>query len=227
MEEIKYNVIFSRRRTISIIVSQDKTVTVRAPLKASLKTIRRFVEEKSSWIRKHLDSNPGISLSGHGRKYINGEPHLFLGKEYTLRKISSASTFIRLSNNSIEVGQDDIDDIDKTRRVVNRWYSIKAGEILDRKMKEIIGKFENYNFSPSAIVIRPLRSRWGSCTSKGKITLNSELIKLNETLIEYVILHELCHLKYHNHGANFYTLLSELIPEYKTMRRELRKYITS
>jgi len=225
MEEIKYNVVFSRRRTISIIISPDRTVTVRAPLRASLKTIRKFVDDKSSWINKHLNSNPGISLTDPAKKYTDGESHLFLGKEYTLRKIESASPFARLSYNVIEIGQDDINDIDKTKRILNRWYAGKAVEILDGKLKEILRRYEDYKFSPSGLVVKPLRSRWGSCTSKGKITLNSELVKLNEVLIDYVIIHELCHLKHHNHGNKYYRLLGELVPDYKAVRKELRRYI--
>lgn len=226
MEEIIYNVVFSNRRTISIIVSPDKTVTVRAPLRASLKTIKKFVQDKSGWIKKHLNSNPAISLTDNGKKYVEGELYLFLGKEFALRKIQSAGPYVRLNDNVIEVGQNDITDRDKTRRLLERWYNLKSGEILSGKMSEILGKYYYYKFSPTRLVVRQLNSRWGSCTSKGKITLNSELIKLNETLIDYVIIHELCHLRFHNHGQDYYRLLAELIPDYKSIRKELRKYLT-
>jgi len=82
-----------------------------------------------------------------------------------------------------------------------------------------------YGFSPSEIVTKRLKSRWGSCSTRGRITINSELIKLEMRFLEYVIIHELCHLKYHNHGKDFYRLLEQIVPDYKIVRQELRKYI--
>jgi len=70
-----------------------------------------------------------------------------------------------------------------------------------------------------------MKRRWGSCSNKGVITLSTELIKFSDLYIEYVIAHELCHLKHHNHGSQYYTLLTEVFPEWKRVRKELRKYI--
>jgi len=227
MEEIKYKVVFSRRRTISIIVSPAKTVTVRAPLRASLKTINKFVLAHSGWIMKHLNRSPGISLNGNGKKYADGELNLIMGQEFVLRTIESVNFFVRLNDHVIEVGQKDINDREMTRLLLEKWYIQKAREILSGRMIEILTRYNDFKFSPSGLVIRTLKSRWGSCTSKGKITLNSELVKLDHRLIEYVIIHELCHLKYHNHGIYFYKLLAELVPDYKSIRKELRNYNTN
>ena len=227
MGEIKYNVILSRRRSISIIVLPDKSVTVRAPLKASLKSIERFVQSKSVWIKKHLNSKPGIKLANKDKRYIDGEVFMFLGKEYKLLRIVSAEQFVKLRENLIEVGQKDPDNTDRTRYLMARWYLLKAREVLSEKLREILSKYSELKFEPSGLVIRPLKSRWGSCSVKGRITLNSELIKLDPRLIDYVIIHELCHLKFHNHGPNFYKSLGELVPDYKSVRKEIRKYVTS
>jgi len=226
MKEIKYNVVYSRRRSISIIVSPGKNVTVRVPMRASLKTIEKFVQDKASWIRKHLNSKPGIRLADTEKKYTDGETHLFMGKEYLLRKTVSATPYIRLCNNEIVAGQSNIDNSQKTRALLARWYIQKAREIFDVMLEETLRRYADYGFSPSRLVVRSLKSRWGSCTSKGMITLNSELIKLDRVFIEYVIIHELCHLKYHNHGKDYYRLLGELVPDYKSIRKELKKYIT-
>ena len=227
MEDIKYNVIFSRRRSISIIVRPDKSVTIRAPLRTPLKYIERFVQSKSVWIRKHLNSKPGIKLANKDKKHIDGEVFLFLGKEYKLFRIVSAEQFVKLNENLIEVGQKDPDNSDRTRYLLATWYILKAREVLTEKLREILSKYGELRFKAYGLVIRPLKSRWGSCSIKGRITLNSELIKLDPRLIDYVIIHELCHLKFHNHGPNFHKLLGELVPEYKSVRKELRKYVTS
>ena len=81
---------------------------------------------------------------------------------------------------------------------------------------------ENQMFKPTGLIIRSMKSRWGSCSRKGIITLSTELIKLPDIYIEYVIIHELCHLKHHNHGKEYYNLLSELFPDWKKVRKDLR-----
>ena len=226
MDEIEYSIVFSRRRSISILVGPGKGVIVRAPFRTSLKTIEKFVQEKSPWIKKNIDRLSGLERINHGKKYIEGEPHLFLGREYILSIKESDKSSVRLFDNTIEAGLKEKDNHASIKSLMEKWYRKKAQELISVKMTEILLKYRGYNFYPSKVTVRALRSRWGSCTSKRKITINSELIKLNESFIEYVIIHELCHLKYHNHGKEFYSLLGELFPDYKAVRKALRKYLT-
>jgi predicted metal-dependent hydrolase len=226
MEELKYNVIFSRRGSISIILSPDKGITVRAPYRTSLKTIDSFVRHKSGWINKHLSNYQGLTRINHNKRYTDGELHMFLGKEKILKITESARPCVSQDDDIIEVSLSEPENREKIRALLERWYILEALEILSRKLHEIMTRYSDYNFSPSGLVVRPLKSRWGSCTSKGKITLNSGLVKLDNIFSDYVIIHELCHLRYHNHGEEYYRLLGELVPDYKSIRKELRKYIT-
>lgn len=225
MDDIKYDIILSRRRSISIIVRPDKSVIVRAPLRTPVKVIEKFVQSKSSWIRKHINSEPGIRLTDHNKKFTGGDIFLFLGKEFKLKIIATTNTFVTLNEDRIEVGQKDPDKNNVTRLLISRWYLLKAKEILTDKLNENLRRYSEYKFVPAGLVIRQLKSRWGSCSSRGRITLNSELIKLDPRIIDYVIMHELCHIKFHNHGPDFHRLLGELVPDYKLLRKELRKYI--
>jgi predicted metal-dependent hydrolase len=226
MEELKYTVILSRRRSISIILSPDKGITIRAPYRTSLRTIDSFVKQKSGWIKKHLDKYQNLTRINFEKKYADGEPHMFMGKEKILKITESASYEVNLNNGNIEVRLPEKDDREKIRFLLEKWYRQKAAEIFVQKLEEIRYRFSQYNFVPSGFVVRPLKSRWGSCSSKGKITINSGLVKLDGIFADYVIIHELCHLKHHNHSKEYYRLLTELVPDYKTIRRELRKYIT-
>jgi predicted metal-dependent hydrolase len=225
MTAIRYNVILSRRRSISIIVRPDKSVTVRAPLRTSLKSIERFVQSKSVWIQKHLNNNPGIKLASNDKKYIDGDLFLYLGKEYKLQKIESSQQIVKFNGELLEVGLPDLNDTGRTKLLLARWYILTARKDLTERLRDILNRYRELRFEPSGLVIRQLKSRWGSCSSKGKITLNSELVKLDPVLIDYVIIHELCHLKHHNHGPDFHKLLGEIIPEYKLLRKELRKFV--
>ncbi|MCX6302199.1 MAG: SprT family zinc-dependent metalloprotease [Bacteroidia bacterium] len=222
--EIKYKIVFSRRRSISITVSPDEGVVVRAPYRASHKTIDKFVNEKAGWIKKQTESFSSLTRINKDKKYTDEELHLFMGREYTLKIFQSSQASVYLRNNAIEVSTDGTEG--KVKILLERWYMTEAAKIITVKMNEIISRYRDYMFSPSDLVVRKLKSRWGSCTSKGKVTISSELVKLDERFTEYVIIHELCHLIYHNHGKEFYKLLGELFPEYKSVRKNLRKYIT-
>ena len=226
MNEFTYKVIFSGRRSISIIVSPDKGVTVRAPYRTSLKTIERFVGEKTDWIRKHLVNHSDLTRINHNKKYIEGEIHFLRGMEYRLVVTESAKQFVTQHDDIIEVGLLSIDNSNKIKVLLAKWYKLKAVEIFREKIEDTCRKYNEYNFNPSGFSVKFMKSRWGSCSSKGKITLNAELIKLDDRFSDYVIIHELCHLKYHNHGKDFYKLLLALVPDYKLIRKELRKFIT-
>jgi len=221
---IEYKIIFSGRRSISIVISPDHSVVVRVPYGMSLKTIEKFVREKEEWIKKHTERISETIQLNQGKKYVTGEKYLFMGRELTLQISNELFPSINQIENKLEVVTDG--KVGRVKMLIERWYIKKAEEIFSTKLKEILNKYKEYQFSPTQFAVRSLKSRWGSCTSKGKITINSELVKLSERFIDYVILHELCHLKYHNHGKDYYRLLETLVPDYKAIRKDLRKYIT-
>ena len=105
------------------------------------------------------------------------------------------------------------------------WFKHIAQDKIRLKFREILVKYSNYGFRPTDLVVRTMKKRWGSCSSKGKIAISYDLVRLDEVYTEYVVLHELCHLKHHDHSANFYKMLSEVYPGWKKVREELKKYI--
>ena len=222
--EIKYHIIFSCRRSISIVITPERGIVVRAPNRVSLKTIDKFVRDKEEWIKKHTERSSEIIMLNHSKKYVDGEKYLFLGRELTLRIRNALFPSINQLDNILEIITDSKEG--RVRMLLEGWYRKKAEDFIHGRFKEILDRHRNYCFSPTQMVVRPMKSRWGSCTSKGKITISSELIKLDESFTDYVIIHELCHLKYHNHGKDYYRLLETLVPDYKAIRKDLRKYIT-
>jgi len=225
-DEIRYSVIFSRRRTISLIVSPDKGVIVRAPFMTSSASIHRFVREKEDWIRKHIQKFSDMKRINSGKLYEDGELHLLKGKEISLRLVESEKMYVRLHENVMEAALSNTADKLLIRRMIERFLLLYAREYLQARFAELTAKYSDMGFNPSGLVVKPLKSRWGSCSSKGKITLSSELVKLDPVYADYVILHELCHLKHHNHGKEFYLLLGRLFPGYKHIQKEIRQYIT-
>jgi hypothetical protein len=198
---------------------------VRVPYLTSLKTISRIVNEKYSWVLKHRDNYRKLDNSPVKKSYTSGETHLLHGNQSVLKIEKSGKSYVRFYDNTIELGTEKTYDNPVIRRLLYKGYKAEALKYFPELFNKVLRDHENQMFKPAGLVIRTMKRRWGSCSNKGVITLSTELIKLSDVYIEYVITHELCHLKHHNHGPQFYKLLSEVFPEWKTVRKELRKYI--
>lgn len=224
IRDIEFEVIYSRRRSIGISVLPDSSVIVRVPYLTSLKTITRIVTDKYGWVLKHRDNYRKLDNSSRNKSYSSGEIHLFRGNQSILTTEKSRKPYIRFFDNTIELGTSKT-DVTAIKRLLYKGYKDEAVKLFPELLKKVVKENENQMFKPAGLVIRTMKRRWGSCSNKGVITLSTELIKLSDRYIEYVIAHELCHLKHHNHGAHYYNLLSEVFPEWKSVRKELRKYI--
>ena len=225
IKNIEFKVIYSQRRTLGISVLPDSSVVVRVPYLTSYKTISRIVEQKAVWIIKHRDNYNNKEHRKIDPVYANGEPHLFRGSESVLRIEKSVKQYFRFSDSAIELGLGKANDREAIKRLLYKGYKHEAMIVFPEIFGKVLTKYEAQNFKPTGLIVRTMKRRWGSCSNKGIITLSTELIKLSDIYIEYVILHELCHLKHHNHGARYYKLLSELSPEWKRIRKELRNCI--
>jgi predicted metal-dependent hydrolase len=222
--EIKYNIVYSSRRTLGISILRNGSVIVRAPYRTPRESIEKIVREKANWIIKHtgnirsrLEKNPAL-------KFTHGEKHLYRGRKMELRLVKSDRLSCRFNDDSIEIGLPLEPGPLTVINTLYRGYTREAARHFPDMLSAIQKKYENQGFRYTTLVIKTMRSRWGSCSNKGVITLNTELIRLPDHLIEYVMIHELCHLKHHNHGNGFYNLLSELLPEWKPLRNELKQH---
>lgn len=225
---LSYSLIKSSRKSISIIVHPDGKVVVRAPKRATDSQIREVLGNRIDWINKHINKFEEQRLLNPKKEFVSGERHLFLGEEYTLRvnNCSENSGIVnRVSKNGefidIWCGDDSM-----AERMMQQWYLSMAKEEFPKIVTPIIKDFSSvYNVSPKKITVKQMKSRWGSCSSKGSVSLNSKLIQTPVRCIEYVMVHELCHLIHFNHSKNFYSLLSEVIPDWKERKKELRSIL--
>jgi predicted metal-dependent hydrolase len=223
--DIEFKVIYSRRRTLGISVLPDASVIVRVPYRTSAKTITRIVGEKSFWIIKHRDNYRNRENIKSSRSYSNGSSHLFRGDESILNIQKSRKPYIIFNGSSIEMGLELNNNEQSIKKLLYKGYKEEAIKHLPVIVDRILEKYADQKFKPTGLVIRSMKRRWGSCSNRGRITLSTELIKLSDIFIEYVILHELCHLRHHNHGPRYYELLSELYPDWKNARRDMKVFI--
>jgi len=205
-------------------VSPETGVTVRAPVRASENDIKRFVESRSGWIDSHLMRFENL-IKLDNINYTDGSTLFFRGKQYRLKVTESNKYGVKISGDAIEVTTAGEPRTEIIKYLVEKWYRINAGIEIQKSFENILLQYREANFYPVRLTIRKMKRKWGSCSSKGRITINSGLIKLDDELHKYVILHELCHLIHPNHGKEFYNLLGTLCPSWKNYRNVLRQYI--
>ncbi|MBP5708562.1 MAG: M48 family metallopeptidase [Bacteroidales bacterium] len=224
MERITYHIRYSRRKTISIAIKDGKVI-VSAPHFTPKRYIASFVDSKESWIRKHLESQKSVIHLG-SMPIHDGADILFLGNNYHLSVEKSDKNTMEICGDNINVSTKDCDNSYLTK-LVERWYKEQATIFFSGKLKECIALHPEYDFRPSTLVVKKMKSRWGSCSKNGTITLNTSLMKIEPKFVEYVILHELSHLKEMNHSEKFYKILSDICPDYNALRKEMHQYSCS
>lgn len=219
---IKYNLEFKERKTLGITVTPEMKVIVKAPELSSVEKVREKVKKRAPWILNQqsyfLSFHPRISE----RKYISGETHFYLGRQYLLKVQEGNHNEVKYLGGSIEV-------ITKSKRdagkLLNYWYRERGRIKFPEIAAPIIEKFRKYGVEPKGVQLHDMPTRWGSCTPKGKIILNPELIKAPKPCIEYVVTHELCHLVERNHTKAFFELQSKEMPDWKKWKDKLENLL--
>lgn len=217
-KEISYELIFQDRKTLGIKVFPEGSVKVYAPVDTSNEKIEEKVKEKARWILKQQNEFLSYHPLTPARKYINGETHLYLGRQYILHSEQSKVNLVKPYRGKLVVLHK---ANTKVETVVKNWYREKAVEHFNSVLEEKLNLFSKYDIEKPLIEIRAMSKRWGSCTVKGKVILNPELIKAPKGSIEYVMIHELCHLVYHNHTKAFYELQEKIMPDWKKWKTKL------
>lgn len=220
--EINFTLEYSDRKTLGIKVLPDASVKVIAPLETKDEEVFEKVKTKAKWILKQqkifLDYQPGTPE----RLYKNGETHLYLGRQYLLQIETSKEAGIKLLHGKMIVHTPDSEK-STVEKIIKNWYREKALALFEKILNERLLQFDKYQITKPIIQIRWMTKRWGSCTKDGKITLNPELIKAAKPCIDYVIIHELCHLVHHNHTRDFYNLQLSMCPDWQHWKNKLEK----
>ncbi len=220
--EIAFDLEFSERKTLGISVSPEMEVIVKAPLDAPLEKIKERIRKRAPWIIRQLSFFLSFHPKTPERKYVSGESHLYLGRQYRLKVSKGNDNEVKYKGRFIEVVTK---DKTLTKELLNQWYKAKAKEKFAEIAEPIIQRFKKYKVEPTNVYIQEMPTRWGSCTERGKIILNPELIKAPKPCIEYVITHELCHLVHHNHNHKFLNLQTKEMPDWEKWKMKLEKLL--
>ncbi len=197
-------------------------VMVKAPAGTPIERVKEKVIKKAPWIIKQQSFFLSFQPRTPQRKYISVETHLYLGRQYRLRVKIGKEEYVKFKGKFIEVTAS---EKSRAKNLLNDWYLQHARTKFHLIATPHIEKFKKYKVEPSSIVLRDMPTRWGSCTPNGKIILNPELIKAPKGCIEYVIIHELCHLIYHDHTSKFIDLQTKEMPDWEKWKLKLEKLL--
>ena len=217
-KNLEYELVRSKIKNMYILIRNGKVI-VKVPKAISDNRIRNFINSKEEWINKKLKEFEKKSFKE--KSYVSGEVFKVLGNDYTLNieygDFEKAS--VNLNNGYINICVSENCETVKIKELIEKMYYKIALMIVDKS----VNMWKNIlKIAPDVVVIKKLKTAWGKCNSKGKITINPDLMKYDQRVVDYVVLHEFCHLRYMNHSKDFWNMVSKYMPDYKLLRNELK-----
>ena len=221
-----YEVHRKKVKNINLRIKPNLEVYISVPMNLHRDYIENFIRSKEEWIKSVLKKVENVKEKQKDFEYKTGEIHKFLGKEYNLTVKTGNFNAVSLKNNIrpneiiLTVNENIFENIDEKKKIMEKWYFENAKKLF---LKFVEKWLEILDEHVEKVAIKPMKTRWGSCNYvKRYINLNTELIKRTPFEIEYVILHELTHLKYPNHGRGFYNYIERYMPNYKVAEKMLK-----
>jgi len=220
-ETISFRVLHGVRKTLGIEVYPDGSVVVKAPVGTDSEDIRSRIFKRARWILRQQGYFRQFEPRTPARQFIGGETHLYLGKQYRLKICAGEREAVKLSRGYFLLDVKATVDSERVRQLMERWYADKAAIRFQDSFDRCWSCFSRQGATRPRLQIRRMQKRWGSLSRSGLLTLNTDLIRAPQECIDYVITHELCHTLHHDHGAKFYEVLSEVMPDWERRKHKL------
>lgn len=222
-QAIEYELLLMPRKTLAITVHPDASVLVKAPTGTDIGEINERVARRARWILDQIRRFEIFLPDVPPRKYVSGESHRFLGRQYRLKVIKNETEEIKLSRQFLEVYAPDTSPAN-VRPLIENWYREQANQIFQERLSACYARLAREKIPYPGISIRKMQSSWGSCSARGTISMNIKLIQVPMEYIDYVLIHELCHLKYLHHEPEFYKLLARIMPDWSRKKEKLDRF---
>ncbi|MFC1234422.1 M48 family metallopeptidase [Vibrio sp. F74] len=213
-----------KKRKITIKVHPNCEVVITAPEDANRADIHMAVMKRAKWVYDALKDFRAHLEYVQSKNYVSGEMQFYLGRRYVLKVVEDRDALpsVKMTRGKLQVTLTRFNE-DKTamvRALVKNWYKVRAERIFNQRLAELLPQATWVKGIPSFRVL-PMQKQWGSCSAKGNLMLNPHLIKAPKECIDYVILHELCHIAEHNHSERFWRLLTSVMPHWKEVKSRL------
>lgn len=213
-----------RRKTVSVIVDPDYGVSLKSPMHVDRETLNAIALDKGAWIVKKMKSHEESRYDVPEREFITGESVQYLGRNYILKIISDPllrnGGFCQIKGKHLECYVPDKRDEISSLKAIKQWYQKRAY----MKIQERVTRYaEAMSLPYGQIMIREQKKRWASCDAKGNLRFNWQIIMAPLKLVDYVVVHELTHIRVHDHSAAFWRAVGTVLPDYEDRKEKLRK----
>ena len=223
-KDIEFNVEFKNRKTMSISVEPPNNITVVAPVGTNEEEIKGVVKSKGAWIVQKLFEFRNIESKRVNREFVNGESFMYLGRNYSLQihvdETLQNNSSVKLFRGKFHVYvKEKNDELIKT--AMEAWYREKTEEQVKKRVKY----YQKYfNKQPTAIKVKEQKKRWASCTLNNELLFNWRCVMAKSIALDYIIVHEMCHMYYMNHSQEFWNLVASIMADYEIRKEWLRNY---
>lgn len=224
-EQIDIKILPKKRasRRFSLQVQPNLEVCLYTPPQASDEQINDLITKRKRWIWEKIRDFKAQYQHITPREYVSGESYFYLGRRHHLKVFENpdVSENVKLLRGRLNVTVKEKKPI-RIKQILLLWYFARAQEVFARRLEAVLPSVLWVKETPK-LVLRDLKRQWGHCSPHGKVTLNPQLVKASRDCIDYVILHELCHIKEHNHSPAFWELMTSVMPSWRKQRAELRE----
>ena len=214
----------SKPRKVSIKITPDSQVIVCVPDDAQKRDIHDAVMKRAKWIYDSLQAFEAQRALLQPRCYVSGEMQFYLGRRYVLKVVEESDTTprVKMVRGKLLVILPNFQNnkAERVKELVKQWYRIRAQHVFEMRLNQLLPQISWVDEIPKFRILA-MEKQWGSCSSQGALMLNPHLVKAPRDCIDYVILHELCHIQEHNHGERFYRLLGQQLPEWRRTKTQL------
>jgi predicted metal-dependent hydrolase len=221
-KELSYEIVRSRRSTADIVIERDGRVLVRAPQDIPHQRIEDIVEAKRYWIYKNLAEWRDLNATRVLREYRNGEGFLYLGRSYRLSLVSQQKKALQLANGRFHLRRDLVDRGQSTmvKSAFRDFYIARGSERIQQRVKYFAPKV---GVTPKRVSVRDLGNRWAALSGAGNLAFHWKCMMAPQTIIDYIVVHELCHFHEFNHTEAFWNEVDKVLPAYRQRKEWLRR----
>ena len=222
--ELAVDIIYRKRKNISLKVSPKENIQIIAPDKVSKDLLKKVLKDNSNWILSKLNKFKTFDDNFLKRDYVDDEIYYYMGKQYRLKilkdmnlknKNNKSYNYIEIKGNNLEIRTNNWEK-DYIKDSLKKWYKLRSEEIIMDRIDFLRKESEDFrSIEPSLVKVKEQKKIWGSCNTSKTIYINSKISMLPLDAIDYIIAHEFCHIIYMNHSKDFYALVQKIIPNYK------------
>ena len=220
-KEIAYEIVRSPRATADIVVERDGRIIVRAPAHLPDERVEDIVEAKRYWIYKTLAEWRDLNATRVLREYRNGEGFLYLGRSYRLLLVATQDEPLQLKNGRFCLRREIVErgDTNAAQTVFRDFFTARGMERINERVNYYAPQV---GVTPAGLDVRELGYRWASCAPSGNLAFHWKCMMAPQTIIDYIVVHELCHLHYRDHTEAFWNEVDKVMPSYRERKEWLR-----